>query len=319
MIAYGPVPSRRLGHSLGINNIPAKVCSYDCVYCQLGSTKVIEHKPRQFYTPQKIYSKVLYKIRKAEKHHEPIDYLTFVSDGEPTLDMRLGQTIELLKSFGIKVGVISNGSLLWSSSVRQNLLKADWVSLKIDVFQEKAWHQINRPHEDLQWRTVLEGVLSFANSYSGMLVTETMLIQGGNTDEVQMRHVRDFIGILSPAVVYLSIPTRPPTCSWVRAPEKQTLHLAYQIFKKRLPDVELLTADEGNAFAFTGNVEDDLMSITAVHPMREEAVKDLLRRAGARWGVVQKMIDEGKVVKLPYKGTNFYIRRHTVSVSASSQ
>jgi wyosine [tRNA(Phe)-imidazoG37] synthetase (radical SAM superfamily) len=319
MIAYGPVPSRRLGHSLGINNIPAKVCSYDCVYCQLGSTSVREHKPRQFYTPQKIYSKVLSKIQKAEKHHEPIDFLTFVSDGEPTLDLRLGETIALLKSFGIKVGVISNGSLLWASAVRHNLSKADWVSLKIDVFQEEAWHQINCPHEDLRWRTVMDGMLTFANRYSGTLATETMLVQGGNTDEVQIRHVRDFIGLLSPAKAYLAIPTRPPACSWVRAPEEQTLHLAYQIFKKRLPDVELLVADEGNAFAFTGKVEDDLMSITAVHPMREEAVRDLLRRAGARWDVIQKMIVEGKVVELPYKGTRFYIRRHTISAFASSQ
>ena len=138
MIAYGPVPSRRLGQSLGINNIPAKVCSYDCVYCQLGSTTVLQHKPRQFYSPKKICSEVQKKIRQAEIYHEPIDYLTFVADGEPTLDIRLGQTIALLKSFGIKVGVISNGSLLWSSSVRQNLLEADWVSLKIDVFQKKT-------------------------------------------------------------------------------------------------------------------------------------------------------------------------------------
>ncbi|MEJ2097833.1 MAG: radical SAM protein, partial [Deltaproteobacteria bacterium] len=118
MIAFGPVPSRRLGRSLGINNIPPKVCSYSCVYCQVGKTRRMKVDRSPFYDPQEIYRDVKKKIAKAQKKGESVDYLTFVPDGEPTLDVNLGNEIELLKSLGPKIGVITNGSLAWRKDVR---------------------------------------------------------------------------------------------------------------------------------------------------------------------------------------------------------
>jgi wyosine [tRNA(Phe)-imidazoG37] synthetase (radical SAM superfamily) len=136
-----------------------------------------------------------------------------------------------------------------------------------------------------------------------------MLVRGCNTDDLNLRQVGEFIARLNPAVAYLSIPTRPPACQWVRAPEEKTLHRAYHIFKAKVPTVELNVANEGDAFAFTGDVEADLMRITAVHPMREAAVADLLRRAGVRWDVVQRMIDNHQLLELCYDDTKFYMRR----------
>ena len=112
MIAYGPVPSRRLGRSLGINNIPPKICSYSCVYCQLGRTKKMQVDRTAFYEPQKLLKAVRYKVQKVRQRGESIDYLTFVSDGEPTLDINLGHAIELVKPLGIKIAVITNASLI---------------------------------------------------------------------------------------------------------------------------------------------------------------------------------------------------------------
>ena len=125
-IVFGPVPSRRLGRSIGINNIPPKTCSYACVYCQLGKTSRMMAGREFFYDPEKIINAVKLKIKHAREKDESVDYLTFVSDGEPTLDCNLGKEIELLKSFGIKIAVITNASLIWREDVRQDLQKADW-------------------------------------------------------------------------------------------------------------------------------------------------------------------------------------------------
>ncbi|MFO7742846.1 MAG: radical SAM protein, partial [Anaerolineae bacterium] len=133
MIAFGPVPSRRLGRSLGINNIPPKICTYSCAYCQLGRTIKMEVERRPFYEPEDILRHVQDKVEKSEGAGEAIDYLTFVPDGEPTLDANLGHEIELLQPLGIKIAVISNASLVWREDVREELGQADWVSLKVDA------------------------------------------------------------------------------------------------------------------------------------------------------------------------------------------
>ena len=117
MITFGPVPSRRLGRSLGINNIPPKICTYSCVYCQLGRTIKMQADRRAFYEPEKVFQDVKNKVEKAKGKGETIDYLTFVPDGEPTLDINLGREIELLRPLGIKVAVISNSSLIWREDV----------------------------------------------------------------------------------------------------------------------------------------------------------------------------------------------------------
>ncbi len=146
MIAFGPVPSRRLGRSLGINNIPPKYCTYGCVYCQVGRTSHMQAERSNFYRPEAIVQDVLNKCKKAQEQEQTIDYLTFVPDGEPTLDIDLGLEILLLKPLGIKTAVITNSSLLWRADVRAEIKNADLISVKIDTVNNETWHKINRPH-----------------------------------------------------------------------------------------------------------------------------------------------------------------------------
>ena len=308
MIAFGPVPSRRLGQSLGINNIPPKVCTYACAYCQLGRTIRMQIERQEFYQPEEIKRDVEDKVERANESGDGIDYLTFVPDGEPTLDLNLCREIELLRSVGIKIAVITNASLLWREDVREALIQADWVSLKIDATEEGIWRQVDRPHGKLQLAAVLKGALEFAQVYRGELTTETMLVKGVNDDAQHLGRVAGFLAWLRPSVAYLSIPTRPPAENWVRPPAEAAVNRAFQIYGSELERVELLTGYEGNAFAFTGNVEEDLLDITAVHPMREEAVDEYLGRAGASWSVVQNLIARGQLVKVGYGGQRFLLR-----------
>lgn len=311
MIVFGPVPSRRLGRSMGINNIPPKVCTYSCVYCQLGNTIKMQVDRQAFYEPETILQQVRDKVEKVQKAGEAIDYLTFVPDGEPTLDVHLGREIELLRALEIPIAVISNASLIWREDVRADLVKADWVSLKIDAVREDAWRQADRPRRSLQLASILDGALEFARAYQGKLVTETMLVEGLNDGEELVRETADFVARLRPAVAYLSIPTRPPAEKWVRPPKEEALNRAYQILSGRVQRAEYLIGYEGNAFAFTGDVEEDLLSITAVHPMRADAVGEFLARGGADWPVVHRLVSEGQLVEAEYKEHTFYTRKLT--------
>lgn len=309
MIAFGPVPSRRLGRSLGINNIPSKICSYGCVYCQLGRTIKKQVQRLIFYAPKEILKAVKEKVEKTREVGESIDYLTFVPDGEPTLDANLGFEIDLLKPLGIKIAVITNGSLLWRADVREDLMKADLVSLKVDSTRERFWRKINRPHQNLEFETILDGMLEFSKTYKGELVTETMLLKNANDREEHVKEVADFLTKLKPAKAYLSIATRPPAENWVQPPSEEVINRAYQIFREKIDNVEYLIGYEGNAFTFTGNVEEDLLSITAVHPMREEAVKKFLAEAKADWSTIQNLIDQEQLIKIEYEGKKFYMRK----------
>jgi wyosine [tRNA(Phe)-imidazoG37] synthetase (radical SAM superfamily) len=310
-IAFGPVPSRRLGRSLGINNIPPKICSYSCVYCQLGPTIQLAKERRSFHPPEEIVKRVQDRVREVTGRGESIDYLTFVSDGEPTLDINLGREIEQLKPLGINIAVISNASLIDHLGVQADLMKADWVSLKIDAVQEKIWHQLNRPYGTLRLDSILKGMIEFSENFQGLLTTETMLIQGLNDDDNHLHEVSRFLDELVPDMAYLAIPTRPPAEEWARPPQEDTINRAYQILSEQLEGVELeyLIGYEGDAFVSIGNAEADLLSVTAVHPMREQAVDKLLRRTGADWSVVRELIAQGQLVEAEYRGKMFYMRR----------
>ena len=309
MNVFGPVPSRRLGKSIGINNIPPKICTYACVYCQLGRALKMTADRQPFYSPLKLLAEVREKIKNTTANHESIDYLTIVSDGEPTLDQNLGQLLELLKSLDIKTAVITNASLLNRSDVRDDLAKADWVSVKVDSVVEPIWRKTNRPLRRLNLEQILAGIQTFARNFQGQLTTETMLVQAINTAPHQLVKTAQFLQTVQPDIAYLSIPTRPPAETWANAPAENIINQAYQIFADTLPNVEYLIGYEGNKFAYTGNIEADILSITAVHPMREDAIQAYLKKAGGDFSTIKNLIDQDQIIVQEYQNNRFYLRK----------
>lgn len=309
-LTFGPVPSRRLGRSLGINNVPTKTCTYSCIYCQVGKTLTITTKKQSFYAPEVIFNDVKRRINEAYSRNERADYLTFVSNGEPTLDVNLGKEISLLKPIGIPIAVLTNASLICHNDVKEKLLEADFISLKVDAVSEGLWRRIDRPHGALNQNAILESITEFARDFKGTLVSETMLIDGINYGN-ELEKIADFLKHLKRLdKAYIAVPTRPPTEKWVRPAKEKTINAAFQILSKKLGAnrVEYLIDYEGNAFAFTGKVQEDLLGTTAVHPMRREAVKKLLRKAGADWNVIEKLLQEHKLLELNYEGNTYYVR-----------
>jgi wyosine [tRNA(Phe)-imidazoG37] synthetase (radical SAM superfamily) len=188
-------------------------------------------------------------------------------------------------------------------------LQADWVSLKIDTVEERVWKRLNRPNPHLDFATVKDGIEEFARSFEGELVTETMLVEGVNDDHAHFQHAAEYIASLRPQKAYLSIPTRPPAVEWVRPADEATVNRAYEVFTQSIPRVECLTGFEGDAFATTGDFVQDLLSITAVHPLREETVRAMCRRNDADWGELDTLLNNGMLTRVRYEGKSYFLRK----------
>jgi len=308
MITFGPVPSRRLGKSLGINNIPPKICSYGCVYCQIGKSIKIQIKREKFYEPEKIYEEVKKTIENLKQQGEKIDYLSFVPDGEPTLDINLGKEIEMLKEFGIPIAVITNGSLLWQQEVRDELMNADLVNVKVDAITPEVWKKLDKPHKDLDIEKILNGILIFASVYPGILYTETMLVKGKNDFPQEIDKIAEFIAQVQPHTAYIGIPTRPPA-EPVEPADEQTLNYAYNVFKNKLDSVELLIGTDPGQFAASKNPIDEILSITSVHPMSFDALDKFLLKYNIPWKKILELIEQGELIETTYQGKKFYLRK----------
>ncbi len=309
-IAFGPVRSRRLGWSLGINNVPPKTCTYSCVYCQVGATDRARLEREVFFEPDAIVAAVGERLAECRATGQPVDYATFVPDGEPTLDRHLGEAIRGVAARGVTVAVITNGSLLWRDDVRAELMPTDWVSCKVDTVDDATYRRLNRPIGDLRLEAVLDGMRRFAAEYRGDLVTETMLVAGLNDDEASIRRTAAFVSALDPLRAYVAIPTRPPAEPWVLAPAEDVASRAADIF--RTYDVLTLSLveeiDESEApFAVAGDPAQGLLGIVAVHPMTESAARDYLARAGADWAVARRLLRDGLIQTVRH-GDETYLR-----------
>jgi len=243
----------------------------------IGQGSVHDTRRQSFFPPEYLVASVRQRLSELEAGNGTIDYLTVVPDGEPTLDNNLKELVHRLKEFTLPVAIITNASLIWNAEVQESLLEADWVPLQVDAISDLVWRKIDRPHKSLDQHEILAGISQFAHRFrrnsQHKLMTETMLVEGINTGIAELRRLAEFIGSLQPDSAYLPIPTRPPAETDVVAADKTSLTRAYDTYTSKIPDVEYLIGYEGNSFSNTGNSRDDILNITAVHPMREDAIQ----------------------------------------------
>ena len=306
---FGPVPSRRLGRSLGVNNVIGKTCTYNCAYCQAGRTEDLTIRRRIFYDPEWLINQVLRRVDELEKRGEKIDYVTFVPNGEPSLDINVGREASAIKEAGLRVAIISNGSLLWMDDVRSDLGVFDLVSVKLDAVTPRLWRIINRPHPNLSIKEIINGMKAFSETFSGELLTETMLIN--NIDyAIEAELLAETIASLKPSRVYIMVPVRPPAEQYVEPPSTKTELSVYEKFRERIGDkVYLLTSPEEGSFIALGNAEKEILSIISVHPLRLDQVTEILEKRGVDMDVVDKLVSKGLAVIIEYMGRKYLVRR----------
>jgi wyosine [tRNA(Phe)-imidazoG37] synthetase (radical SAM superfamily) len=205
---FGPVPSRRLGFSLGVDIIPPKYCCFDCIYCQIGKTTRVEMTRKSFIDPHIIIEEITNAVNKAER----IDYITFSGSGEPTLNTDLGTMIEeVKKTTDIPAAVITNGALLYLNDVRKDLMLADVVLPSLDAVSEDIFRYINRPHSLIEIDTIIRGLKLLRNEYQGKIWLEIMLIKDVNDTREELKKFKEIVSELKVDKLQLNTVTRPPT------------------------------------------------------------------------------------------------------------
>lgn len=205
---FGPVPSRRLGYSLGVDIIPPKYCTYDCVYCQIGKTTDKDVQRRSFFDPGLVADEVARKV--ASSH---VDVITFSGSGEPTLNSELGTMIRSVKEkiATTPVAVITNGSLLYDRNVRSDLAQADLVLPSLDAVTEEVFRRVNRPHPLLDIERLIEGLREFRAGYPKPIWLEIMLIKNINDDPDELKKMVEIVSGLGVDRIQLNTVTRPPS------------------------------------------------------------------------------------------------------------
>lgn len=306
-IAFGPVQSRRFGRSLGISNIAPKACPYSCAYCPFGDTPCMCVERRHFHGSDALTRVVRSHLDELGRRGEEVDHLTFVARGEPTLDLGLGPSIRRLHGTGRPVAVMTNGALLDHPEVREALSAADRVSIKVDAARPDAWDRVCRPHRRLDLVQIQEGMRAFARSFRGVLVTETVLVEGLNDDEDELRATADFVAALGPSTAYVTVPLRRSPDARVRPAPVGSLVRAWELLQERVPRAELLVGHPGGA-APTGGFVTDLLALAAVRPLGRAAVGTLLRRAHLQWSVVDRLVEEGRLAMVGRGPRRWYLR-----------
>jgi len=300
---YGPVPSRRLGKSLGVNVIPFKTCNYSCVYCQLGKTTNKINERRSFFPKEDILREIELSL------NVEADHITFAGEGEPTLCKDLGWLIKKTKEMtDVPVAVITNGSLLYREDVREDLLQADVVIPSLDAADTRTFRRINRPHGDLRMDEIIDGLVEFSKAYRGKLYIEIMLVKNINDSEEVLLAIRDTLNRIKPDGIYILTPIRPPA-SRIEPVDEMGLLRANAI----IGDATKIIHPEMGDFSTEcfSSAEEAVTMVLRRHPMREEQLIDLLRKFDADLSVVDS-IEE--IERVEYMGKTFYLYRKKQSV-----
>lgn len=306
---FGPVYSRRLGLSLGVNNIPYKLCSYACAYCQVGPTLRLTLERRRYSDPDRVVA----EVEQALRENPRIDYVSFVPDGEPTLDTALGEELRRIADLGARTAVITNSSLLWLDEVRRDLSNADYVSMKLDAVSIDTWRRLNRPAPGLSLEKIISAMKTFAAEHKGgiIVVTETMLVKGVNDSLSELEALAETLAEIDPDKAYISVPTRPPAEDWVKPPSPEKIVEAYNLFREKGLRVELLTTPEPPPGKLAGdNIVEAVYATLAVHPLPVEAIVEAARSRGEDpEKVVSQLLGKNDVVQVRYGGRVFLARR----------
>jgi wyosine [tRNA(Phe)-imidazoG37] synthetase (radical SAM superfamily) len=297
---YGPVPSRRLGRSLGVSPIPRKTCSYSCVYCQLGRTNRLTATRESFFPKEEIYREIASSLPDAEA-----DYVTFCGDGEPTLCKDLGWLIGRCKAeFDVPVAVITNGSLLSMPEVREDLSEADLVMPSLDAGSQAVFQRINRPHRSLDFDKALGGLIAFRNEYPGLIWLEVMLVAGVNDTPEALHDLKRALDQVKPDQVHLNVPIRPPAEKWVHVPPPESIRAAREILGR----THEITGYESGPFGtpHPGRPEQAILETCQRHPLREEQADEIARALGDP-DAVESLVKAGTLKRVPYGGARYLI------------
>ncbi|MBN1602562.1 MAG: radical SAM protein [Chitinispirillaceae bacterium] len=302
---FGPVPSRRLGRSLGIDIVPFKTCTYDCIYCQLGQTTDKTVTRTEFFA----IDKILRDVHRALDIKPKIDYLTLSGSGEPTLHNNIGKLISMLKrEFSYPVAVLTNGSLLYEPDVAQSLMQADVVLPTLAADTETIFQCVHRPHPSLHFDTVVKGIINFSKTFKNDLWLELFLLDGINTIEETLRTMKEIVDEIKPQKIHLNTATRPPAEEFAYPVSEEKLESFKMFFGQ---NAEVITDFKHVMNQQTANVSSDIeQSILQLLKRRPCTDKDIATALSLHsietTKIISHLVIKGKIERRHQQGNIFY-------------
>ncbi len=298
---YGPVPSRRLGRSLGIDLVPPKTCTYDCIYCQLGRT-TNKTTQRKEWTPLRNVLKEL----EARLPSEP-DWITIAGSGEPTLHSGIGSLIKAVKAItDTRVAVLTNGSLLWLPEVRDALCGADLVIPSLDAGQERLFRHINRPHRDITFHRMIDGLCEFRKSFAGQYWLEVFLLGGITGLPIQVREIAEIAGLIGPQRVHLNTVIRPPAESFAVPVPQELMEQLAGIFGDKC---EVIVSSQNRLHGgHVGTTPQEVLSLVSRRPCTLEDIASGLSLDRTEASKHVDQLSAAGLLETKYQGRRLYFR-----------
>jgi len=289
---YGPVPSRRLGRSLGIDLVPHKICTYDCIYCQIGKTTE-KTLARKAYVP---VNEILEEVgRFLQEETSSTDVLSLAGSGEPTLHSQIRSVIEGIKAItSIPVAVITNGSLLYEEEVRQDLLSVDLVLPSLDAVSSEVFRKINRPRKGFSVEKVIEGLVEFRKVYKGQIWLEILFCKGVNDSKEELVRMKKTVERIAPDRIHLNTVIRPPSEKWAVPLNQEEMETMRAFFGER---ASIISEFDRHPPAVTErDIREEILKILKRRPL---SLKDLSKGMGIREDEIEKyiqpLVSEGKI------------------------
>ncbi|MBC8570504.1 radical SAM protein [Zongyangia hominis] len=302
--AFGPVPSRRLGNSLGLSPIPPKTCNYSCIYCQLGRTDHMTTQRREYYP----VSEIIAEFETYLKDEDKFDVVTIVGEGEPTLYAKLGELIKEVKRRTDKpVAVITNSALLSDPQVREELMHCDIVLPSLDACDEETFRRIDRPQGSLRFQEIQEGLIAFSHAYTGQLWLEIMLCGGVNDSPAAIDRFAELLPRIRYDRLYINTPVRPPAEPDVRVASPAAIQYAVE----KLGGISIDMLSTGSFFSEIADDYEAILSIIARHPMNQFEVMSFLdsRCSPNKDKFLAKLRQDQRVEAVDYKGITTFRRK----------
>jgi len=301
---FGPVPSRRLGMSLGVDIVPHKTCTFDCVYCECGKTTHLTVK-RKEYVPLK---QVKAELKDFLTRDPRTDFITFSGAGEPTLHSGFGELVRFIKTAfpQHKLALLTNGTLFYSSEVRDEAVDLDLVKISLDAVYENNFKSINRPHPQLKSSHIIDGLIALRKKFTKQFWIEVFLVPGYNDSEIELKELKKVLSVLAPDRVQLNTLDRPGTESWVKPADKKALtDIAAYLYDAEI--IKQLRSDQNY-----GNVSDDFCQrLLATVKRRPCTTDDASRLLGATVQEVRRhlyaLLEKGTVTQKKMPRGTFYM------------
>jgi wyosine [tRNA(Phe)-imidazoG37] synthetase (radical SAM superfamily) len=298
---YGPVPSRRMGFSLGVDIVPYKTCTINCIYCQIGKTthKTLERRP---YARK---AGILEEVKEVLNRKQHIDYITFSGSGEPTLNSDIGELIKEVKSMtSLPVAVLTNGTLLFMEDVQRELLNADVVVPSLDAVSPQVFSRVNRPHHSLKIETILDGLKRFRKLYKGQIWLEIMLIKGFNDTAEELSRIRNAVAEMQPDRVHLNTVVRPPSEIYAKPLSRREMSVARKCLDE---DCEIVAEFHAKMTAKAENVEDAIVEMAGRRPL---TILDIAKVLGISETNAERMVralrEKSGIEEKQYMGEKYY-------------